>query len=359
MQELELPPDVGIQRSELFQVADAQHAVEVQLGEVDTIPVEAQHELSDALGHGAVAIGVGEVHQPAPGHVGVPEPSGLFAPGGVVAPEAVADVRQLQPGVHQDVVPMAGRNEFAKVRVAVGVGLEVLPGAHVQAGDAAVPPAPGERIGIAAQAISGVEERPQPAGLKGRPHAELDQGVGQKGKSFVALLAGRDRHPEHRSAAAAKARHQGCAAAARAAEDPRIAGHVEYGRHDGVFPDDGDLPMPLIAHSSQPDAEASRAESQLRGQRGGALEDQNRAACEPREPLLGRAAGLFRNDEDACLRSRTLPQAQTAQDVGPAAGAAAGYVETREVGNRSPSDGGQQKQHTESTGWEAHGDDNL
>ena len=49
----------------------------------------------------------------------------------MVGPELLADVRQFEPGVHQDSFPMACLNQLLQVRVTFGISLEIVPGRNM------------------------------------------------------------------------------------------------------------------------------------------------------------------------------------------------------------------------------------
>ena len=62
---------------------------------------------------GPEAIAVGQVHELAPVELGILQHGGLLAPFRMIVPELLADVRQLQPGIDQDALAMAGSDQLA------------------------------------------------------------------------------------------------------------------------------------------------------------------------------------------------------------------------------------------------------
>ena len=237
----ELGAHVVVHGREAGGIREAFERFEIQLGEVDAIPIEAPDQVLDAGGGGAEAIAIGEVHELAPIELGVLQDGGFFAPLGMIVPELLADVRQFEPGVDQDAVGVAGVDEALEVGVAFGIGLVEVPGGDVQRGDAGVAPARGEVVEIDAQAVGGIEEGPQAGGAEGRVEAQVGEGLQQVGEALVAALAGRDGEPEDGARAAAEAGQQGGAGPAFFGEDFGFGGDFEAGQFEALFPDDGQL----------------------------------------------------------------------------------------------------------------------
>ena len=104
----EFAAHVVVHGGEAGGVAGAFERFEIKLGEIDAIPIEAADEVFDSGGGSAEAIAIGQVHELAPIELGVLQKGGFFAPLGMRGPEFTADVGQLDPGVNQDAVTVAG-----------------------------------------------------------------------------------------------------------------------------------------------------------------------------------------------------------------------------------------------------------
>ena len=75
----------------------------------------------------ARAIAVLQVHELAPVELGVLQDGGFFAPLGMIVPELLADMRQFDPGVDQNAVPVAGFDKMFQIVVVLGVGVVEMP----------------------------------------------------------------------------------------------------------------------------------------------------------------------------------------------------------------------------------------
>ena len=149
----ERAPDVVVHGREPCRIRHPFERFEVELREVHAVPVEALDERPDTARRLAEAVAVGEIHELAPVELRVLKDRGFLAPLGMIVPEALADVGQLEPGVDQDGAAMAGGDEAAQVFVALGVGLEVVPGGGVDRGNAGALPAFGQVVEVGAQAV--------------------------------------------------------------------------------------------------------------------------------------------------------------------------------------------------------------
>lgn len=154
--------------------------------------------------------------------MGVLQRAGLLAPLGMILPELFADVREFDPGIDQDGVAVAGLDERSKVLIALGIRLPVMPRGDVQRGGPARAPAPGKEFGIGAEAVGGVEEEPQVAGLGERLRAQRPKRLNQIGIALVALFAQRSGGPEDKAFAVAPAGGERRAGPALTGEDARV-----------------------------------------------------------------------------------------------------------------------------------------
>ena len=109
---LEQRAHVGVHRREAAGVGDALERFEIQLGQIDAIPIEAADQVAHSRADRAEALAIGQVHQLAPIQLRVLQHGGLLAPFRVIGPELLADVRQFEPGVHQDALAMAGLDQL-------------------------------------------------------------------------------------------------------------------------------------------------------------------------------------------------------------------------------------------------------
>ena len=235
----ELRAHVGVHRREAARVGDPFQRLEVQLGQIDAVPIEAADQRAHAGADRAEALAIGQVHQLAPVQLRVLQHGGLLAPLGMIGPELLADVRQFEPGVHQDAFAMAGLDQLLQVRVAFRVGLEIVPGGHVQGGDPGLAPARREVVHVHARAVGGIEERPQAVAAEGRLQAEIGQRIQQIREALVAALAGRSGHPQDGARAALQAGRHGRAGPAFAGEDLRAFRNLEDRQLEPLLPDDG------------------------------------------------------------------------------------------------------------------------
>ena len=133
---------------------------------------------------------------------------GLLAPLRMTAPEFFANMRKLEPGINGNRMAVASFYQFAKILVASGVRLIVMPRRDVQGGDARAPPPLGEIIHINAQAVRRIEKRPQRIPAKRRRRSHLRQRLRQIREPFVALYTGSRRNPQNRAIATPYSRHQ-------------------------------------------------------------------------------------------------------------------------------------------------------
>ena len=269
---------------------------EVQLGEIDAVPIEAGGKLLESEGDGLGAVGAGEVHELAPIEVGVLADGGLLAPLGMIVPEAFADVRQLDPGVDQDAVAVAGVDQVAQLGVALGVGLPVVPGGDVESGDAGVAPPGGEIIEIDAEAVGGIEEGPEVAGADGRREAHIDEGVREEGEAVVGARAGRGGEPEEAAGAGFETGEERGALPAFAGEDAGGGRDVEDGEIELLFPDDVETRLARVNHAADGDAFGGGDEAEGAGGRGVANEDDDDALGGPFLKGDGGFAALGKED---------------------------------------------------------------
>ena len=123
--------------------------LEIELGQVDAVPLErfqqAPHALLDRLG----ARWVGQVDELAPVELSVFERGGLLAAGRVIVPELLADMRQLEPSVDQHSLAAASGDQLLQIGIALRVGVVEMPGADMHPCHARLAPAPRQirRIG--------------------------------------------------------------------------------------------------------------------------------------------------------------------------------------------------------------------
>ena len=195
----EFRANVVVHGRETGGVAGAFERFEIELGEIDAIPVEALHHLFETGANGRGAVAVLQVHELSPVELGVLQDGGFFAPLRMIVPELFADVRQFDPGVDQNAVAMAGLDEVLQIVVAFGVGVVEVPRSDVQRADARLAPALGEIVGIGARAIRIIEEGPEAGAAKSGFEAEIGERLHQVGKPLVAVRAGTGRDPEHRA----------------------------------------------------------------------------------------------------------------------------------------------------------------
>ena len=153
-------PNIVIHRREAGGVGCAFERFEIELGNIDAIPIEALQQIPDFARNFTMTIRVLQIHELAPIELRVLPDGGLFAPSGMIRPEFFADVRKLEPGVDQNGVAMAGFDEGFEIGVPSGIGLDVVPGCDVQNADAGLTPAPGEIVYVGTNAIRGVEKGP-------------------------------------------------------------------------------------------------------------------------------------------------------------------------------------------------------
>ena len=103
--------NVVVHRREPRRVRSALERFEVEFREVDAVPVEALDHLFEAGADGFDAVAILQVHELAPVELRVLQDGGLLAPGRMVVPELLADVRQFDPGIDENAVAMAGLDE--------------------------------------------------------------------------------------------------------------------------------------------------------------------------------------------------------------------------------------------------------
>ncbi len=183
---------------------------------------------------------------------------------------------------------MAGIDQAAEPLVALGIGLEVVPGCDVERGDPGLSPAPGEVVQVGAGAVGGIEERPGPPRAERRGEAEVGQGLEQVRESLIAAFAGRGRHPEYSARALPEAGHQRSAAPTLAGEDPGGLGDLEDRDFERALPDDGQFRAPLVESVLDLHPPAARTEAESFGDWGPALENHQRPCLGAREPRLRR-----------------------------------------------------------------------
>ena len=195
VESLELVANVLVHGREAGRVGGAFERFEVQLSQIDAVPIEAADQLLHPLRNGGEAIGIVQVHQLAPVQLRVLQDGGFLAPLGMRIPKLLADMRQFEPHVNQDRFAMAGFDQPTQVFVGLGVRLVVVPAGDVNRPDAGITPAVGEVIEIDARAVRAIEESPQALGVEGRLHAQVVQSLQQVREPFVSFFAGRDGDP--------------------------------------------------------------------------------------------------------------------------------------------------------------------
>src|ERR1017187_8426963 len=181
---------IVIHGSESRRVADALQRLEIEFGEIDAIPIEPASQLVNTGGNRAKAIAVGQVHQLSPVELCVLQNRGLFPPLGMIVPELLANVGQLQPGVNLDAFPMAGLDQAREVTITLGVGFVEVPGSHMEGGDTGLAPSRRVVIQVHAQAVRRIEEGPQAGRTEGRFDAEIAKGLEKVRKAVIAVVAG-------------------------------------------------------------------------------------------------------------------------------------------------------------------------
>src|SRR5262249_51687203 len=141
---LELGAHGRVHRSEPGRVGDALEGLEIELGEIDAVPIEAADEAAHTAGDLAETLAVSEVHELAPIQLRVLENGGLFAPLGMIDPELFADVRQLEPRVDENPFAVTGLDELPQVSVLLGVGIVEMPCGDLESGNPGLAPTRGE-----------------------------------------------------------------------------------------------------------------------------------------------------------------------------------------------------------------------
>ena len=277
--------------------------------------------------------------------MGVLLEGGLLAPGGMVGPELLADVGQLEPGVHQDPLAVAGLNQPLQVGIGFRAGLEIVPGGDVQGGDPGLAPAGGKVVHVHARAVGGIEEGPQTVGAEGRVHAEIGESVQQIRKALAATLAGRRGHPEDGAGAALQAGRHGGAGPAFGGKHLRAGRHFENGQLQPLFPHDGQRGTVYIGEALHAHRVlAGAAEAEEAGEGGLAFEDQNGAVLYAVEPFdAGRGAGA-RHENPRYTGGLPL-EPDGGKDVRPGSGV---LGEDAEVGQLGGGGGGGEEKEAES-----------
>ena len=71
-----------------------------------------------------------------------------------------SDVRQIEPGIHQDGVIVTSLNQLAEKSVLYRIGFHVMPARYLQSRHPRLSPPLCEIVGIGTNAVGGIEERP-------------------------------------------------------------------------------------------------------------------------------------------------------------------------------------------------------
>ena len=231
-------------------------------------------------------------------------------------PELLADVRQLDPRVHQDAVPVASFDQLPQIFVARGVGVVEMPRRRMQRADAGRAPAFREIVGIGARAVRVVEKRPQPGSPERRPKAEIRQRLHEVRKAFVAVGARIGGNPENGSLAELVARLDGRAGPAFLCEDMRGRRNLVARKVDSLAPDHRQRRVVFVDDVYGRHGRAARRKSEAGGERRRSFEDDSGAVpyfCAP----VGRCGRIQRRDVDIgrCVSGKRM--AGRSQDGGP------------------------------------------
>ena len=180
---------------------------------------------------------------------------------------------------------MAGLDQVLEVPVALRVGFVVMPGGHVESGDAGLAPSRGVVIQVHAQAVRRIEEGPHAGRAEGCLDAEIAEGLEKVGKALIAAFAGRGGQPKHRTLAATKAGDHRRLAPAIHSEDLGASRQFEDGQVQGLLPDDLQGWTVDVGDAVDVRRDLARMETELAGESGGALQDQDGAVFDANGPF--------------------------------------------------------------------------
>ena len=184
---------------------------------------------------------------------------------------------------------MARLDQLLQVRVALRVGLEIVPGRDVQSGDPRLAPARREVIHIHPRPISGIEEGPKTIAAEGRVQAQIRQRVQQIRKTLVPALPGRSGHPKDGSGAALQPGSHRRAGPAFAGKYLRTLGNLEHRQLEPLLPHDGQRRAVHIAEALHSHRVLLRTpEAEQVGQRRLAFQNQDGAALHAGGPFDAR-----------------------------------------------------------------------
>ena len=182
---------------------------------------------------------------------------------------------------------MANVNEMAEPGVLPGVGLESVPGGNVQGGDAGLAPARGQVFEVGAEAIGGIEKRPQAARAEGGCESQVGERMQQIGEALVAMRAGGRSDPQDGAGAMAEAGQQRSASPALPGENLCGGWDFEERELERALPDHRQIRASKVLHILNPHPPARRPETESFGNRGGAFQNDESAGGGTNEPRLG------------------------------------------------------------------------
>ncbi len=269
----------------------------------------------------------------------------------MILPEPLADVRQLEPGVDQDGVAVAGPYQAAQVFVALGVGLEVVPGGDLKRGDAGAPPAPGKILDVRAAAVGRIEEGPQPARRQRRIETQVAQSVQQVGQPLVPVRTGRRCDPEDGPGTALDSGQERRFLPALARKHAGFCGYFEYGQIQRFLPHDAQFGPPQILDALNLNAALPGVEPERLGHLRRPFEDEKRAAVYPRQVVGRLGFDTLAQDHDASLAllGRRL-ESERGENPRPTPGVRAGDGK-RNPRRRQRSQAGRQSEATHANEW--------
>ncbi len=219
-------------------IARALERLEVQLGYIHAIPIESSQQLVYFLLYRGMTCRILQVHQLAPVELGILPVGRLLAPLGMLGPEGLADMRQLQPRIHQNGVPVAGSNQVAQELVLDRIGLHRMPTRYMQRAHARLSPTLRQVVHIGVNAVRRIEKRPKIGRLHGHVQAQVNSCLQQVGKTFGSGRPRPDCRPKHPPMGIAFAGYQGGGGPSFFHQNRKVGRQFHHGQGHRLLPDD-------------------------------------------------------------------------------------------------------------------------